>query len=419
MQIVVNTHDPFHLVYQGNEGAIVNMDLTNSILVGPDEGDLFPQSPNTFIIGPLNFAAVDGTQDYWAIAVAGTPAVQFMPGVTVWAPSPVQSALQLQTAGLATAANQITGIGSTNAINSTLGVPAQDPSLTTINGTLGAPAQDSIRTAIPLNISTTGVPLLANQSSLVNQASLNIGSGANNNSSTFSIKQLSFEMVIAGQNIPIGDATPYSLVVLIWSDSTSGLLVGKDSFVMILGNQIGTNIAPHVFRGPCKGDQVQVHIHNYSTTQAGLYNYTLLSNSRIVPTETLDLAVDWQQDSGALNGFAPTATAIYLDGKTIASFLNSSLGVGATDTWVSPPHNGAAWVNFFETGVAGANISIQARPMPPALYGNTPWLLSDVMVSGNPNKLEANLLLPLGPVQWQIKNNGSVAASYGGILVVE
>lgn len=100
MIVNLNTNDPFHLIYangQNGIGTIVNLDLTNSILVGPDEGSLFPSNPDCFIIGPLNPATVSGAQDYWAIALSGTPQVQYMPNVTFWAPSPIQAAEQTLT----------------------------------------------------------------------------------------------------------------------------------------------------------------------------------------------------------------------------------------------------------------------------------------------------------------------------------
>jgi hypothetical protein len=88
--IQLNTTDPYHIVYKGQKGALVNEDTVNTVLVGSEQGVLYGTDPDTFLIGPLNAVICDGTQDYWAIAITGSPQVQFMPGITQWAVSPIQ-----------------------------------------------------------------------------------------------------------------------------------------------------------------------------------------------------------------------------------------------------------------------------------------------------------------------------------------
>lgn len=364
---------------QGN-ALIINTDLVNSLFVSQSN----VISANDISIPPLGSMGVDGTSNWYASTLAAFGiATQIAPGVTQWTPSPAQVAAQINALGLATLNEQV-----------------------------------NQNTAIPNNISTTGVPLLSLQSQIASQSSLGMVAGASVTSSVFNVANISFEFVIAGETTVAADATPYALVVLQWIDSVSGLLVSKDSFVMIVGSQIGLNVAPHLLKGPNKGDQVKVTVHNFCTVQTANFAYTFLTNSRIIDTEQLDMVWNHTLDN-ANSGSIPYSIRDYADSKEIAFFLNGALGAGNTDTFVSPPHNGPAWVNFWETGVAGGNIQVTANPLPTAVYGNTPFIINDILVAGNPNKLEATIILPMGPVQWTVKNAGSVNANYSGVLVAE
>lgn len=418
MQVSLNANDPFHLVYQGNEGAIVNMDLTNTILVGTDEGDLFPSSPNTFIVGPLNYVAVDGLADYWAIALSGTPAVQFMPGVTVWAPSPVQSASQLVTAGLATASNQVTGNSSLSGINSNTTGVAKDSSLTGINTTLGSPAQDSIRTAIPTNISTTGVPLLT-LNTVVAQASTTVASSGQVNlpsaGNFYTISQIGFELVISATYTNTNGTNGFILVTLVWEDSTSGLETDSVSFVTCVSATTTPAIVTRL-RGPTRGNRLQVIIANQDSHQLTVA-YAILQNSRVYNQD----AIQWvpQSASYVINGHTVINNA-QVDETTLGIASNSALAASGQDGWLVPPHFGPAYLNVFESGVSAANITVSWQLVPGSVYGTavTPWLVNDVLGAGNPDKLVYSVNLPGGTTQLNIKNNGTVAAAYSAVITV-
>jgi hypothetical protein len=151
-QYNVGTANPFHLVYAGaaGQGAIVNLDLTNTIIVAQSEGEAYQGlgNINNFVVGPLNYIVVDGSLDYWVIAQSGSPLVDWMPGVTNWAPSPVQAAAQIIASGLATSANQVTQIGqetttATNTGTIATNTAATETAVTTVNTTLGNPAQNN------------------------------------------------------------------------------------------------------------------------------------------------------------------------------------------------------------------------------------------------------------------------------------
>jgi hypothetical protein len=409
-QLALNTSSPMHLVYQGDNGVIVNMDLVNNILVGSDQGDLFASSPNTYVVGPLNFVAVDGSEDIWAIAASGTPAVQFMPGVTNWAPSPVQSANQIAVAGLATAANQVIQTTAINAGTTATGV---------VNTTLGTPAQDSIRTAIPQNIATTGVPLLTAAQVLQDGTGATLAASASQlipSSGAYTANQVGFEFYCAAQYSTVNGANPFYLIIINWFDSTTGFLIDKEVFVGALGPIAGPQI-PTRIKGPSRGDQVQVKLMNLDPAQTMKYNYALILNSRVLLAEQIDWTVDSSENTLTLPGHT-LANPLLPDSRTLGCVSDTALAASGTDAWVFPPHSGYVYFNLWESGVANTNMLISLQPLPASIYGaNTPWLINDVMASpANPDKLTYTFLAPNGPMQLNIKNSGSVAASYTGIL---
>lgn len=106
-----------------------NQDLVNSVTVG-DNQSVFIDSPSAVVIPPLGSISLLGNKSLYAIAPSGTAALMVIAGGTSWAPSPAQVALQIATLGLARDSSVMT-------VNSTLGVPAQDG---TVSG-LSAPGQ--------------------------------------------------------------------------------------------------------------------------------------------------------------------------------------------------------------------------------------------------------------------------------------
>lgn len=120
MTVVLNTTDPYHLVYAGanNDGVIANRDTANTVLLGPGEGSLFRSNPEISVLDPLGAIPVDGSQDIWAIVDSSSPSqtgsqtaeVDFIKGAIGWSPAP--SAIAEVIAPLSTAiAQQIFATG--------------------------------------------------------------------------------------------------------------------------------------------------------------------------------------------------------------------------------------------------------------------------------------------------------------------
>jgi hypothetical protein len=339
-------------------------------------------------------------------------ATQIAPGVTQWTPSPAQVAAQINALGLAkdTSVQAV----NTTAAGTTTAVSGVNTAVTGVNTTLGTPAQDSIRTAIPNNISTTGAPLLTLSQSLASNTSLGVSASSSNATAKVTITQPSFEMFFYAYYPVANGATPFLFVVVAWYDSNSGLLLDKDTFTTCVNTHAGITGLPCRVKGPSKGNQVQITFYNQDAAQSVNVNYALLGHSRLYTQFYLDWPIDQSENGATVIIPGHTLPAFILpDSRTLAIASNTALAVSGTDGWLIPPHSGQIYFNMWETGVAGASIAVSLQILPSAIYGgNTPWLINDIMVAGNPNKMNYTYQGPNAPTQLNIKNNGSVTASY-------
>lgn len=367
---------------QGSSVLLANQDLTNAVTIAR-RPSFAVGAGNTANVPALGSLTVDGSKSIWGLAPAGTANLLVLPGGSQWAPSPAQVAAQISALGLATLAQQI-----------------------------------NQNTAIPGNISTTGVPLLNKSTVLANQAAVGIAANGNTPTGSFTITQPSFELLISVSfSVAVG-ATPYAFIVIQWSDSTSGLVTDKDTFVVNVASNAALNSLPFNIKGPSKGDTLKLTIYNLDAARSMVATYTLLENSRVIPSEVISLGADWKENSANIS-LAISATRVQPDSKVIATFVNSTLGVGATDVYTTPPATGLATLNFQEIGVASANVTVVVQPIPTAIYG-TVYLVNDILVAGNPNKLFYNdLIMPNGPLQVTVHNGGSVNANYSGVLIAQ
>jgi hypothetical protein len=127
-------------IWNGGTGIaplIVNNDPLNTLYIGSQADVLRQDTTSTIPIEPLG-AQVWGDVDVWAFAPVTVNTCLIIPGGTLYQPSPAQVAIS--EAGLATAANQVTG--NTTAATIATNTGATETAVTTVNTTLGTPAQD-------------------------------------------------------------------------------------------------------------------------------------------------------------------------------------------------------------------------------------------------------------------------------------
>jgi hypothetical protein len=406
LQIALNTRDPYHIIYRGQKGALVNLDLTtNNILVGPDEGAMFSSNPECFILGPLNSVMMDASRDYWAIALTGNPPVAFMEGASNWNPSPAQIQEQLNALGLATEATQQVVKANTqntatnvSTVNTTLGVPAQTADV----GALHAPGS-----TIAVEASNTGIPLLRFAQNLGHNTSQVIPANTTANLVPVTpVVQPSFEMVLWTQFV-LAPAQPFGRVLISWEDSTGNFLTQADSTVVPGGTGA---FAIFYITGPIRGEFMKVQLQNLDAANALTCEFTVNQTSHIYD----ELRV-LEVNGVAISGF----TRPGLDPTTgVLASLGPSINPLATITRLPCVWAGPAMIDV--DNQAGANackvsISDPGGNGASSLYnttGTADFAAFNVAAGATQN---TEVSLPNGPITITVTNLGSTGNISPGV----
>lgn len=261
---------PVQIVQAGSGSGIniYNGDIFNVLLVSPSQN---PALTNSFPIQPLTNATVDGATALWAVAENGTCSPVTVGAASQMSPSPAQIATQINALGLM---RDSTG----HLINGTLGVPAQTGDIAVVNTTLGLPSQDPTL--------TSGAQLaqgVTKSLSIVNVGAL-LASGAVGNrpfSGFYTINRPSYSVQFSAVESIAGNSSPIVINVA-WWDSVSGNQVAAETWCIVPGSP-GNN---HVVAGsgPTKGDLLSLTITNTDSQQIS-YTLTLIQTSHIYQTD--------------------------------------------------------------------------------------------------------------------------------------
>jgi hypothetical protein len=365
--LACNTVQPY-LLWPGSSGQatvlIGNRDETNSIIVSSQLGTFTEQSglisdPNATIVDPLGFVVVDGTTDWYGIAITGQPAVMVLPGATYWSPSPGQIAEQISTLGLAT---EVTLLSALEALTGTL--------------------------------TTTNVV----EESLILNANPSIPAGTTYSSGQIAVTQSSYELVVYANDAA---TIPFVVLGLQWVDTATNKTMDTDHFVCTVTSNTVFGMASRV-KGPTKADSVIVTIQNLDSVTLAptvlMYqnarNYTY-DDFRAIPSLNSGLAVP--------NYSSP----LFVKDETCLGFIeNTSIGAGDTASFLMQPFNGLVNFSYASNGaVTGANQAVAIIPQPTSYYGNSgsPAIYQTAAPPGN-----FQINCPRGPVLYSITNNGSV-----------
>lgn len=411
-QLALNTTDPYHLVYRGQKGSVVNMDLTtNNILIGPDEGSLFASNPDTYELGPLNSGYADGTEDLWAIALTGNPVVAFMPGLEGWQPSPAQIQEQLNALGLATEATQqivktntqdtATNVGT---VNTTLGVPAQTADI----GNLHAPGK-----TVAAEVAATGAPALRLSTALAHNINQSlVGAGVVTIANNIAITQTSFQFFIQA-HLPSGAGTvPFAKVRFIWGDSATTLTTAFDEFFVTLGN--GVDILTSI-QGPLRGDLLDVDITNLDPAQTMTYGYGLsqtslpLTTNRILELTATGVSPIVGVITFARPGGSPSAGVIASSNPAIAATASTSR--------LCPVWAGRAVLNL--DNIANANSCTATLTDPASLYSGSVGGSFGSFTAAAGAAINQEIALPNGAVLLNLKNNGATGSISPNVMLTK
>lgn len=385
------------IVHAGDDpGIIVNRDLVNLVHLGDHPGFNLVAEGN--ILDPLTFVQYSGDDDVYAICDPGkTATIDVQTGNQNWSPSPVQAAQSLAASGL-----------------------MLDSTGQSVVSTLGNPSQQSLSTLIPGNIFVTGVPLYT-KSTIGLNTQVSIPANQTYTSPITPCNQIGFELRVnalynstGAQNNSVFQAT------INWYDSTTGLLIDQDQYVGLVRAPTDTTGFTTNIKGPSKGDQFQLLIKNCDPTGGSTQTVGIvfLLNSRVYNSDQI-YTPNFGPASVTTTGFQIGNSG---DDQYISAGQNTALAANSTDYWVIPPNIGQVWFNLWETGVSGSNISARLNNIPnTGVYsssGNAMWVFNDVMVAGNPNKLEKYFVSSGGPMELRIQNASTTTAAFYSFVII-
>lgn len=341
--VSVNSTQPFLLWPSGSGSGTVligNRDETNTIIISNDMGTFIPQpgsltDPNATYVDPLGFVVVDAAQQWYGIALAGTPQVMVLPGATYWAPSPGQIAEQISALGLATEA---TLLGTNAALAGTLDIfPASGFIPPGLAGTLA-----NLTTGDPVITMTPGTP----ETVVAYPAPVSMYNG--------------YEISCYGYCTSQGTAGAplVFLISLEWfEDPVSGIPVAAEHWYCWLDRADNTatliDNAPIVGYGNMHGQYMSITVQTLSTCTENAFLGFIYANGtqRSFPTSRWRQAMtSINPDSNGLTTINPTSAADGIDnvlamvnGLTLAANESCWIPVGlyAGNTWLRFT-NGAA-----------------------------------------------------------------------------
>jgi hypothetical protein len=431
-QIPVTSHPTQGLPALGDTTVtLYNQDITNVVYASYQQW-FAPGQGNSIPIQPLGSITISAKKAIYVAALVSVSPLLVLPEGSAVQPSPAQIAAQINALGLAKETTQLAGnttltavSGSTSTVaTNTTGV-AKDTTVSTVNTTLGAPAQDSIRTAIPNNIATTGVPLLTKATSLGNQTTLTAiagGSGFVTILNAVPVSQIGYEFQFTTQQTSAAAVFPLLEIELRWSDSVTGAIVAIDHFYTSGLNQAASHALTTVGTGPTKGDTLTARINNINLAPMN-YTFTAAQNSRL-----------YQRDDWRWTGYTGSGSGAVFNGVTNPQYSETEQGLLVADTAtvaatttatkVIPLYGGNVWLHCDELGVTPPNMQLQIMTQGAFNAGFLTQSLFSAQLGGGPNGSEPNgpvnvqIALPRSPCLFVMTNNGAVNAVINTMITI-
>lgn len=366
---------------------LVNRDLVNHIIIGPDSGIGSGTASNLnsySIVDPLGSVAVDGKSDVYAgVLEAGLEAeLDTLQGATYWAPSPAQVAAQINALGLAK--------------DTSVNAPAYNPANKT-----------DVTTQLPTNISNTGVPLLNKASNLSNSSNIDVAAGATQNFGPFTISQIGYEIFWSAVNVFTGANNAFMVAKMTWSDSVSGQVVSQEYWAMSVG-QMGSGGQKYFGTGPSKGDTLNIALTSFATSDINIA-MSLNQHSRIYQRD------DWRTVAPVVGVAGFTNPSSNPPGN-ILSETNIVIGSGSSISRLLPLYAGLVSYSFSPSAAETCSLVVVALDQ--ITNGIAGAEIHNIVTSGT-NGVEGTLSLPRSVCQFTLTNTGGTSATWTGSIVIQ
>lgn len=400
---------------QNDSYMLVNPDIVNAVFIGNDPGSQIISVP------PLGSVTLGQTNhDTWISTNGANYIVNayLMPNGSNWTPSPAQVAAQINALGLAKDT-------SVNNVNTTLGVPAQNPDLQTLGGTAGrSVAQDMLSSnkAVTREIAALlatgtiggtpgGIPMLryTNQLGAATGATLAGNAGATILTNA-PVNQPGYEMLFQA-SIPAGAGTiPFANISFTWSDTATGLTIRTILYVISLANG-PANLVQYYMTGPCFGNRLTVQIQNLEPAQTATYTWLINQTSHvhlvdniIQPNYPTTAPITFAQPAGT-----PSSGILCLTHPTIGPSANADRLLGV--------YSGRAFLIVDNTGVSNG-VTIGFHDPTGSIYGNLAAQIGNAIQVAAGAVYNGEIALPRGPILLRMRNQGTTGNITPGVTII-
>lgn len=393
---------------------IVNNDIANAVYFDSNSG-VNPTKTTTAFLPAQASTSVDGKEDVFAICLPGQTAdFLVFPGIVPWN-NPVGVQIALNALGLAKESTQQLVKNNTAATVTTLGTPAQDPTVAGVTSAVNAPAYNppnstNVTTDLPNNISNTGVPLLSHSV---------IPTGGNPGNQTFTAGQTrvygpmsnnrtAYEIGVSIGPCNVAETEPYYILNLTWTDSTSGLVTSSQNWYLG-GPPNGSAANQYIGVGPARGDTLTVTAKWNGTNTSGTIRIIVTNTSRIYVRDDF-------RSVGTFNGLAGVTSATFdLDGGVVLA-TNPSIAAGATITRSMPLYCGTIRISAIAQSSTGSLSILTLGQSDAKSLALSNILFQSIASAGN---LNIQWSLPRGICLLQITNTGAASQGISAVITVD
>lgn len=247
-------------------------------------------------------------------------------------------------------------------------------------------------------VAATGVPLLTLATLLVNEGSKTIPGGNNLTVPAVLVSQIGYEIQVSA-SVPAAATNPFLLVELQWTDPATGILCGRDDFVVPMGTTGNPFLV--IGSGPTKAAQLSVVVFNLEGTQTASVDLFILQNSRIYQRDS------WHWDNPSLSGVTVPGfnlPVLPADQSALGYLSSAVVAAGSSSTYLFGMHSGLIQVGLDMGTSAWANVSLRLAAMPGSAYtANNP--LYDT--SNSPSTFQ--ITGPRAPIRVTLSNTGTAS----------
>lgn len=339
---------------------------------------------------PVVAPSVSGSPSYLALIQAVNNATSLLALLDVLLGSTAPSALTTA-AGVAIAQDFL---------HANVGVTTEVASLLATGSATGSPG---------------GIPLLRLTNNLGNASNATIAAGVTSTLlTTTTINQPGYEAEFMVSMPASSGTVPFLKLIVVWTDSVSGLTVGQRTFFLTCGNGSTNALSFYIF-GPARGNEISMTLTNLDASATATYSWTFNMTSHIY---TADKIVQPSFATTAPNGYT---NPVGFPNAAVLLNSNPTILASAATSRLLPVYSGRATIMVNNSG----STTLHAYLTDPVatgsgLYGNVQSRYEGFdnthLASGDTVMQE--IFLPYGPLLLTLTNESTTASGTCNVGII-